>query len=346
MQIVDHLAKLTGFRDRDALDASLAAALCDILAPLSVSIHRCVGDPEEQHWMTRARMAPGDLVASSDPIWTDIGSLPALADFADRLACLQSRRVLAVAVGGGAPVCTHFPLTVDGDSLGVLQIETPAPLPPEMLRTVNGFLRVFRNFQALLDYSERDTLTGLLNRKTFDESFLRWLAPAVAPALPAGDGGGGRRTTESGTLCLGVIDIDHFKRVNDSCGHLIGDEVLLLLSRLMRSSFRFQDQLYRFGGEEFVVLMHCAQASDAAIAFERLRRHVESHAFPQIGHITISVGYTELRTDDSPATAFDRADKAVYHAKQHGRNQVQHHAALVAAGQLLVESRASDIELF
>jgi diguanylate cyclase (GGDEF)-like protein len=122
--------------------------------------------------------------------------------------------------------------------------------------------------------------------------------------------------------------------------------VLLLMSRLMRSSFRHHDQLFRFGGEEFVVLMRCAQPADAAIAFERLRANVERYAFPRVGRITVSIGYSQLRPGDTPTGCFERADKAVYHAKQNGRNQVQDHAALVAAGQLADESRASDVELF
>jgi diguanylate cyclase (GGDEF)-like protein len=146
---------------------------------------------------------------------------------------------------------------------------------------------------------------------------------------------------------LGVIDIDHFKHVNDGFGHLIGDEVLLLLSRLMRTSFRFHDHLYRFGGEEFVVLMRCNSDEDAASAMERLRANVERYVFPQVGHITISVGFTKLRAGDSPNDAFARADRAVYYAKQNGRNQVQHHAQLVAEGKLVDESRDhSDAELF
>jgi diguanylate cyclase (GGDEF)-like protein len=155
-----------------------------------------------------------------------------------------------------------------------------------------------------------------------------------------------RRPGRFGTAWLGLIDIDHFKRVNDNHGHLLGDEALLLLSRLMRSSFRFHDHLYRFGGEEFVVLMRCDDAAAATIALQRLRSNVERYAFPQLGHLTVSIGFTQVLPSDSPASAFDRADKAVYYAKQHGRNQVQHHADLVAAGLLALESRSSDVELF
>ena len=143
-----------------------------------------------------------------------------------------------------------------------------------------------------------------------------------------------------------MLDIDHFKRVNDNRGHLIGDEVLLLLSRLMRTSFRFHDPLCRFGGEEFVVLMRCGNPLDAAHAFERLRSNVERYAFLQVGRITVSIAFTELRADDTPNAAFARADKAVYHVKQNGRNHVAHRADLVAEGKLADEARDnSDVEL-
>jgi diguanylate cyclase (GGDEF)-like protein len=208
---------------------------------------------------------------------------------------------------------------------------------------VSSILRIYRNFQGLLDYSERDTLTGLLNRKTFDESFLRVSAQHQDQAGQH-QRPDTRRLTPSGAVFLGVLDIDHFKLVNDTHGHLIGDEVLLLLSRLMRGSFRFHDHLFRFGGEEFVVLMRCASEDDALGAFERLRQNVEKYAFPQVG---VSVGVTELRNGDSPQDAFARADRAVYYAKQNGRNRVAHHAHLVAQGHLEEEAKDnSDAELF
>ena len=352
-RVVEHLAELTAFRDRDVLDASLVGALKDLLDPDSLAIHRCVGEAGQQRWITRARLARGDRIAGADPVWVDISTLPELAAFPERLACLQSRVAVVVP---GPPTLTCFPLATDSDAHGVLQIDTAQPLAAEDLRLVASILRVYRNFEGLLDYSERDTLTGLLNRKTFDDSFLRLTAatgPTAVPALQAPqtavawpDAAGQRRSQAGAGLWLGLIDIDHFKRVNDGYGHLIGDEVLLLLSRLMRSSFRFQDPLYRFGGEEFVVLMRCAHGADAAVAFERLRTLVEAHTFPQVGRITVSAGFTQLRGNDTPATAFDRADKAVYYAKQHGRNQVRHHAELVAQGLLTDESRDSDVELF
>jgi diguanylate cyclase (GGDEF)-like protein len=114
----------------------------------------------------------------------------------------------------------------------------------------------------------------------------------------------------------------------------------------MRAAFRFHDRLYRFGGEEFVVLLRCGSDDDAKGAFERLRAATEVYAFPQVGRITVSIGFTDVRSGDNPSMAFERADKAVYWAKAHGRNQVAEHAALVARGELREGRKTGDVELF
>ena len=350
-RVVDHLADLTGLRDRDVFDVTLVGALKDLLQPQAVAIYRCVGDEGQQRWLTRARLGPGDATATADPLWAEPASLPLLADHPDRLACLQSQDSISVgarpALAGAAAGFVHFfPLASDREPIGVLEIQSMQPLTAEQSRMVCSILRICRNFQGLLDYSERDTLTGLLNRKTYDESFLRVAVQSLPlPTLHAQTET--RRHVPLGSSWLGVVDIDHFKRVNDNHGHLIGDEVLLLLSRLMRTSFRFHDHLYRFGGEEFVVLMRCGNPLDAAHAFERLRTNVERYAFPQVGRITVSIGFTELRLGDTPNAAFERADKAVYFVKENGRNQVAHHAELVLAGKLADEVLDNgDVELF
>ncbi|MDP1900762.1 MAG: GGDEF domain-containing protein [Rubrivivax sp.] len=342
-RVVEHLAELTGYRDRDLLDVSLVESLKDLLQPQAVAIYRCVGEmPQAQHWITRARLGPGDVTATADPLWSDLENLPAVESIPDRFTCLSRQEAFCVP---GPPAKTYFPLTTEHEVVGVLEFDSAQPLSTEDVRMVSNILRIYRNFQGLLDYSERDTLTGLLNRKTFDESFLRIAHQPVAAGASPGNVEA-RRAVQATTWWLGVIDIDHFKRVNDNFGHLMGDEVLLLLSRLMRTTFRIHDHLYRFGGEEFVALMRCGSEIDAAAAFERLRGNVERYVFPQVGRITVSAGFTELRAGDSPSGAFDRADKAIYYAKQHGRNQVRHHATLVAAGELADESRDSDVELF
>jgi diguanylate cyclase (GGDEF)-like protein len=339
-ELVEHLAELTGFRDRDVLDVTLAGAFRDLLHPRSVAIYRVVGDGDNQRWLTRARLDEGDAVATADPVWVDIDTLPTLQEHPARCEALTGQTVVTVGADAGLAV---FPLATDREVVGVLELITDGALHTEAQRMVCSILRIYRNFQGLLDYSERDTLTGLLNRKTFDESFLK-ISSAIT--LPGGSNDARRANGPGSRYWLGMIDIDHFKSVNDTFGHLIGDEVLLLLSRLMRSSFRFHDRLYRFGGEEFVVLMRCDTELDAQRAFDRLRTNTSAYGFPQVGHITVSIGFSELKAGDSPSAAIERADKAVYWVKTHGRNQVQSYADLVARGELQVTEKIGDVELF
>ncbi len=341
-ELVDHLADLTGLRDRDILDVTLVGALRDILHPRSVAMYRAVGDAGDERWLTRACLGEHDAAASADPAWVDVAKLPALAAFPARLQAMQGEP--AMVNEPGQPSFSIFPVSTDREVVGVMEIETDQPMSDESCRMVGSVLRIYRNFQGLLDYSERDTLTGLLNRKTFDESFFKASGESISASALMPDGR--RHEASAHRHWLGLIDIDHFKAVNDNFGHLIGDEVLLLLSRLMRSSFRFHDRLYRFGGEEFVVLMRCAGEQDAALALERMRSNTASYAFPQVGQITISIGFTEVKMGDTPSGAFERADRAVYYAKAHGRNQVQSHAELVARGELENLSKSGDVELF
>jgi diguanylate cyclase (GGDEF)-like protein len=348
-ELVDRLAELTAHRDRDVLDVTLVGALHEMLTPQLVAVHRAVGDAGSQRWLTRARMTQADVAATVDSALADLEQLPALETRPAWRDCLQGQQVLTF---DGSPATALFPLTTDAGPIGVLEVRTERALVPSERRAVMSILRICRNFESLLDYSERDTLTGLLNRKTFDGAFLKLALPASSTAPLGGSAPASldlpseRRAESSVRYYLGVIDIDHFKRVNDGFGHLIGDEVLLLMSRLMRATFRYHDRLYRFGGEEFVVLLRCADGACAGTAFERLRSNVANYAFPQVGKITVSAGYTALRPNDTPASAFERADRAVYFAKGHGRDQVRNHEVLVDAGQLDEGGQTGDVELF
>ena len=338
-EIIDHLASLTGLRDRDTIDVSLAQAIRDLLSPRRVAIYRLVGEPGEQRWWTRALLQLDSPVATADPAWVDLNDLPRAADRPQWLECLNAAQVLSTR---GESVITLFPVVSDTGPVGVIELETARPIGRKTERLVFGVLRIYRNVQSLLDYSERDTLTGLLNRKIFDDSFYKVSAQPGLESKAADE----RRRTSHARYWLGVVDIDHFKSVNDRFGHLIGDEVLLLLSRIMRDCFRFSDQLYRFGGEEFVVLLRGETETSAATAFERFRRIVCEYPFPQAGTITVSVGFTAVEVGDTPAAAFERADRAVYHAKHHGRNQVSNHAELMRRGLVEDDKRVSDVELF
>ena len=177
-EIIDQLADLTGLRDRGTLDVSLALALRDLLRPLHVAVHPTTGDAGDERWPTRARLSVDDLTATADSIWSDTAALPRLDERPAWRQCLDSGAQLVLP---GEDLITLLPMQSEGSSPGVVELVTALPLSEEHLRLVTGVLRIYRNVQSLLDYSERDTLTGLLNRKSFDETFYKIAATHSTP---------------------------------------------------------------------------------------------------------------------------------------------------------------------
>lgn len=209
---------------------------------------------------------------------------------------------------------------------------------PELIRSL---LEIYRNQLILLNRNELDALTGLLNRQSFDER-MKTILHSI--------GDSNRRssaTTYANRSCFAIIDVDYFKRVNDQFGHLYGDEVLLLLSQIMTRMFRHGDLLFRYGGEEFAVVLKDVDLNIAITVLERFRKSVEDFEFPQIGNKSVSAGVTMIRKNDAVSSLIDRADKALYYAKDNGRNRVCAHEVLLESGAVQnVEKKAGDIELF
>ena len=188
-------------------------------------------------------------------------------------------------------------------------------------------IKVYGNHAGLLDYGERDELTGLLNRRSFSTAF--------------------SHASEQVNGVIAVADIDFFKRINDEFGHPYGDEVLILMARLMEEALEAADGVFRFGGEEFLILLGGAAPDEAFAVLDDFRARVEETQFPQVGRVTISIGFATFGCNDTGASAFGRADEALYIAKKRGRNQVQCHEWLVAEGSLAGEKKAnSDVEMF
>lgn len=155
-----------------------------------------------------------------------------------------------------------------------------------------------------------DSLTGMANRaglqKRMEEEFERW-------------------QRYGGELLMAVLDVDHFKSINDRFGHLAGDKVLRLIAQQLSRRLRKSDFIGRFGGEEFVLLMPGTTVEQAASALEALRQGIEQSPFhfkTERVTITISVGYTAFKQDDTLDAVFGRADRAMYQAKEQGRNQI------------------------
>lgn len=179
---------------------------------------------------------------------------------------------------------------------------------------------------ALLDKFERDALTGLLNRQSFDYRFEDLLARYRDNP---------RRMRVGSMPWLAIADIDHFKRINDTFGHLYGDEILLLFSRIMRQAFRFDDLLFRYGGEEFVVILNNTDQQGVECALERFRRAVEEYRFPMFGlgadpyagRVTVTIGWVGVHPHELPINLLHKADRALYFAKDAGRNRAINYEA-------------------
>ncbi|MEG3640191.1 GGDEF domain-containing response regulator [Magnetococcus sp. PR-3] len=120
-----------------------------------------------------------------------------------------------------------------------------------------------------------------------------------------------------------LFDIDHFKRVNDRFGHQIGDDVLRILSHAVAENLRASDTLARWGGEEFMVICPEIHLEDAYQLADKLRQLIEQTPFPEVGQITSSFGVTEFELEDQARSITERADRALYRAKEGGRNRVE-----------------------
>lgn len=257
--------------------------------------------------------------------------------------CIDSCEIVSETLNGETRIL--FPVGVKEKVSGVLAVYGHARTE-NTTSLIRGFLRIHSNFLAVLHDVEYDALTGLLNRRTFDTRISKLIS--IAPEEPAASGHGVERRKPNSVKnhWLGMLDIDHFKNINDTYGHVYGDEVLLLLSGLMKKTFRSTDLLFRYGGEEFVVVLAPAGEPDAVAAFERFRRQVESFNFPQIGRVTVSIGMVIIHAHNHSTTVVEQADKALYYAKEHGRNQTCNYHQLMAAGILKEKRNEGDVELF
>ena len=243
--------------------------------------------------------------------------------------------------------CLLVPITQEHGLYAILQI-IAGELSADFQYLIQAITRIYGNFIHLLIESERDKLTGLFNRCTFETRLKRLLIGQAKQEIDEAE-----LTVERRQECQGqqawlvMLDIDHFKQVNDNFGHVYGDEVLLIFSQLMRDVFRKKDLLFRFGGEEFVVILEPIPFENAKTALERFRQSIEEYEFPQVGHISVSIGFAKISQEDYPLEILNFADKALYYAKKNGRNQVCNYHDLVQRGLVeQVEHVIGDIELF
>ena len=227
------------------------------------------------------------------------------ADQRDAVAQEQPRRdVLADREGRAAEVARVA-------DAGFVQAQLRPDLLRDQVAAANQSVAVLQ--RELAETSELvriDPLTGALNRKGLDEALEREMA----------------RMQRMGTrLCIAVLDIDNFKQINDSHGHLVGDEVLRHIATVLRETLRGNDSVVRFGGEEFVLLLPGINVEEAQSVVSRLQRELTRRFYlanAQKLLLTFSAGVTCFEADEQPSAVIDRADKAMYAAKHAGKNRV------------------------
>lgn len=215
---------------------------------------------------------------------------------------------------------------VDSFELGAVDFISKPFASAEVLARVKTHLQVARLQASLRDkvneleraydhikeLSTRDSLTGLYNRRYFDEQVNYLLRVAQRHHQP---------------VSLAVIDVDHFKAVNDNFSHVIGDKVLAKVAELLLQDRRSTDIVARYGGEEFVIVLPQTPLTDAAQSCERLRQSIVSYPWSEFAadlQVTVSIGLSANRTcsEVSLETLYTQADIQLYSAKRAGRNQV------------------------
>jgi diguanylate cyclase (GGDEF)-like protein len=319
-ELIHTVADLTDLRYKDVLEAALARVIFELAEVQRLSIWRVVAEGGGIKLRERLSLPSHDLIEreinleDARPEWRDC----------------YAKRCYIYGPHDEAGLCCHvFPLWNEREIIALLELSRSSKLEGIQAYTVHGLLRVYRNHLGLLDYGDRDELTGLLNRRTFGTYFKQIAAEDTIHAV------------------IAVVDIDFFKRINDQFGHPYGDEVLILLARLMRDSFAGIEGVFRFGGEEFLLLLPETTQEEAWAALDDFRAAVAQASFPQVGRVTVSIGFSIIQPDDNGAAAFGRADEALYLAKHSGRNRVKCYEELVQEGYLAgTRHSGGDIELF
>lgn len=243
---------------------------------------------------------------------------------AQRILCLDGihyqhqTHPFALGLGQVAGHSSHYRLQTDTDFLGELSLHRlKQPFSDEDLRRLDKMVTTLvypvRNGLRYLEAvraSLTDGLTGAGNRINLDNVLGRELDQAQRYQQP---------------LSILVLDLDHFKSINDVHGHVAGDYVLKMVANTLKASSRCADMTFRFGGEEFVILLNKTDTAGAKVTAERIRRNIESlslHYGNTLIPVSISVGVAGLGHSEGKENLLHRADKALYQAKQNGRNQV------------------------
>jgi two-component system cell cycle response regulator len=346
ISLIDGLAEITRHHDRKMLEESVLKTISDLFQPESLHLFFLEGINERK--LTKLIVVvdnKGNVYLEHDLPVNTISEK--LSDSLSASAESKSIKLLENDEQTGWDIIYPI-LTVNNDVFSLLVCHCKKSPSLDEQQVVNGILHVYSNYLTLIDKTQRDKLTGLFNRETLDTEITKVLMQG-STEFTGIEIENEKRHSDDLTTWLGVVDIDHFKLINDTYGHLYGDEVIILVARLMMNScVRGDDLVYRYGGEEFVVILKAVNEDNAMMAFDRLRQNIDKHEFPQVGNVAISIGFVQVMSQQSATDVIGMADDALYHAKKNGRNQTVSYKELLNQGKIVVTKHVnnSHVDLF
>lgn len=340
LQVFDSIIELTSARDRPSLDIALLKSLKYFIDDTSEAALLRVPRDMDSDYLETSWAFP--LITRQQRFTFPAHKYGNQRVYKDELIKHCVDKISIVKVSSNR---TLFPIYSRTLVTGVLDIDNNL-FTDELIEEIQHLLHIYSDILDILFESEHDTLTGLRNRKTFDFHLSNLLESSLKSVVSTHPDD--KRHTLNVEEChwIGILDIDFFKLVNDNFGHIYGDEVLLLFSKIMIKSFRNSDVMFRYGGEEFVVVLSPTDKENALIVFERFRSTIEQYDFPKVGKITVSIGVSSLGPKENPAIVLENADKALYYAKENGRNQVLDYQTLLVKGLVKEPIIDNDIVLF
>ncbi len=241
-----------------------------------------------------------------------------------------------------------YPALNSSDNVYIVLVLASPGHSPRRAHLIHSLHKIYCSYIELLDKSQRDKLTNLLNRETLHDEITNILinvAEQKARDLLKDQEQqkyDSRNYTENPQFWLGVLDIDYFKKINDTYGHLYGDEILIMVAQLLQKNLRDFDLVFRYGGEEFVILLYAANPKEAREAFNRIRLTIKKHRFAKIDTLTVSIGAVMIKDQTTSSTVISQADTALYYSKEHGRDQVNCYQDLLESGVIAAEPSVID----
>lgn len=275
-------------RRREEINRSLLIAIPDLIFRLSKSGIFLEIIPAKEFTLWKH---PGEFIGKN------------VYDVFDKKIAEQFMHCMKLAVVTGETQIFQYRLAVN-EKIHHFEARITASREEEILAIVRDFTKQ-RQAEKM---AETDPLTGIYNRRKFSELLDQEIR---------------RVERYNRFLSVVLLDIDHFKKVNDIYGHEAGDYVLKRMTGLIRKDIRITDTFARYGGEEFVIILPETNLEGAKTQIERVRKIIEKASFTKVGHITISAGIAEFIEGDTRKSLVKRADEALYLAKKEGRNRVR-----------------------